>query len=164
MWRVLAIAVALTLSGCAAVPYSSVSTSVDEFTGQVRRQTVLLCSRNFCTQFINVSGPDGADGSSTALIGYEGADWLFVEAIFLKVEGDKDYLTFRGRPEREVLYGGRVSEIMRVKVTNELRQLMKRALGKVVVVRFEGKSVFIDRREAVGANGQWAQFLAAEVF
>ena len=97
-----------------------------------------------------------------AYFSYEGSDWLFIDSIWMKISGDTDYMTLQGKFNREVIYGGRVSEQLTLKVDNELINFMKKSRGKTVIVRLNGDTKYREIRFPIGLpgeGGQWDMFL-----
>lgn len=144
----------IAFAGCGGISVQQVYTTTDTFSGEVRQQTSLDCGNNFCTQFTKVGD------RATAYLGYSDDEWLFVEEIKMKIAGESDFLTFTGQFDRQVKSNAIIQEILTVPLDYKLASFMKRALGKRVIVRFSGKSGFIETTSSIGLNGQWAQFLA----
>lgn len=92
----------------------------------------------------------GKKGTSVWLrlkIKYYSSNWLFVNKYILLIDGERFTIELSEDPEREVKYGGSISEISDILVDVKLFKLLEKiAYARKVVLRYNGKRYYYDKK------------------
>jgi hypothetical protein len=148
-----ALLLCLVLAGCVPTAAYNVETTTDEFTGKTTHRLTNRAQVTLSTAVdLTVLKTEGEE---TVYLGgnYLADDWLFIEGGILRVDGQNHEFTFGS--QREVLYGGRISELFIVPLTPEkFRQV---AYATEALMRLEGRGYF-DFAIPPEMREQWQQF------
>ena len=161
-------------------PTPLVDEFVDDFSGLTRLQTSMNCGEGFCTQLYTTGE------YAVGYFGYESDKDRDLQQLKIKVAGEDGFFTISatladglaktlGSPlelepnEKARFVGdykffyedGRFRNLIQLKLSDELLEKLRSALGKQIKIRFYGSNYQWTEDTAISNDGQWAQFLRA---